>query len=189
MNAKAAEGGFCDWIKELIQKICRFFGLASEPETSIARANRLLEEKIAEGKQIIDRHMQQDPIANANASNQAIIIVIQYNGECKIDFGKAQNVKNNSEVAKAMVREVFNRHASAPNAKLEIDTILIRKNNVNDYDYQHFDNSINYADGRRGSGGGGSDGLGMARLGAILISAIPDRQHQRTIADFIRHQL
>ncbi|MBS0603589.1 MAG: hypothetical protein JSS60_00975 [Verrucomicrobia bacterium] len=189
LNAKAAEGGFCDWVKELIQKICRFFGLASEPETSIARASRLLEEKISLGKGVIDSHMQKDFIVNANTPNKAIIITIKYNGECKVDYGKAQNVKNDIEVAKAMVRELLSRHPSAVSTKLEISTMLITKRSNNDFDIHHVDDSVNFANGVHQGGSRSNEGCGLIQLGRILLSAIPEHQNQRAIASFIRDQL
>lgn len=185
-NAKAAEGGCFEWIKQIFQKILQFFGLASVSETT---SQSVLEDRIAQGKRIIDEHLQKDFIVNANTPNKAMIIVIKYNGECKMVHGRAQDVKNNSiDVAKTMVRELLTRHASAPSAKLEIDTMLIQKNNINEYDYWHFDNSINFENGRHTGGCGDFPRVGRVRLGSILISHVPDRGYQQTLSNFFVHQ-
>jgi hypothetical protein len=187
-NAKTAEGGCCDWIKQLFQKILQFFGLASAPETSSTLS--VLEQRIAQGKAIIDEHLQKDSIVNANTPDKAMIIVIQYNGECKMVYGRAQDVKNHSiDVAKTMVREILTRHASAsPSAKLRIDTMLVKKNGINDYDLEQLNNRINFANEEREGGSGGFINGGRARLGSYLICSIPDRGHQQTLSNFFVHQ-
>jgi len=189
MDAKAAETSCCDWLKNLFQNLFRFFGLSAPLETSAERAARILEERTAQGKRIIDDHLQRDFIINANTPNKALVVLISYNGESKIHYGRAQEVKNSTDVSKAMVRELLTRHASSPSAKLEINTMLFEKNNDHTFNFVQVDNNINFANGARMGGFGDIPGCNPNTLSRILDSSIPNLQHRLAVTGFLTNQL
>ncbi len=82
LNAKAAEGGFCDWIKQLSLKICRFFGLSfgAPHNTRRVLTAQELQERIQKGRDFINNNIDHHLGNSArNLSRDKFLVVMSYN--------------------------------------------------------------------------------------------------------------
>jgi hypothetical protein len=185
LNAKASDGGCCGWINQIWQWILRLFGASPAPEATTITG---LESRIERGKRIIDNHFQSSFIVNGNSPRSAIVVVMKYNGLCKVSFGSASDQRNSIDVTKALLRELLTR-GEAAETKLEIDTMLFEKNPDNSFNYWHTDDSINFDTGHHGSGSGSFPGIDPSRALRILWTEIPDQEYQRNVGQYLIRQL
>jgi hypothetical protein len=195
MSANASEGGICSWITDFIHRICQLLGLVSS-DTVIETP---LESRIAEGKRILDSHFQQnfitrvnspDPATNADSYYSAIIVVMKYNGQYKVGYGRAQSMSIDIDVLKAQLRELLTREESGhnDNSMLEVETLLFRKH-ITTFDFFHIDSRLRFSDGSRGGGPGHGNNLGRAAVFNQICRAIPAGADQQRIVDFVINQL
>jgi hypothetical protein len=187
MSANASEGGICSWITNFIHRICQLLGLVSSDTVT----ETPLESRIAEGKRILDHHFQQNFITHANPHHSAIIVVMKYNGQYKVSYGRAQSVSIDVDMLKAQLRELLTREESGhnDNSMLEVGTLLFEKNNAT-FNFFHIDSRLKFADGSRGVWGPGySNNLERAAVFNRICRVIPAGADQQMILDFVIHQL
>ncbi len=185
LNAKASDEGCCGWINRVWQWILRLFGASPALEAPIITG---LESRIERGKGIIDNHFQSSFIVNGNSPRSAIVVVMKYNGLCKVSFGSASDQRNSIDVTKALLRELLTR-GEAAETKLEIDTMLFEKNRDNSFNYWHIDDSINFDTGRHGSGSGSFPGIDARSALMILQRGIPEQEYLRNVGQYLIRQL
>jgi hypothetical protein len=189
LNAKASGEGFCGWINQIWQWILRFLGVSTALEATTITG---LENRINEGKRIIDNHFQANFIVNANSPRAAIVVVMKYNGQCKVNFSRARDMRN-TEVTKALLVDLLTHgestQTSSDSNKLEINTMLFEKNPDNSFNHNHTDNSINFNTGRRESGCGENPEIDASRALAILQTEIPDQAILRNVGQYLIRQL
>jgi hypothetical protein len=153
MSINPSKGDLCDWLKGLcdrlihrVKQIASLFGFSFSTTSTNTPVN-ILENKIVHAKQMLDEHFQNDFVVNANSTRSAIVVVMRYNGQYKVSFGSAQDMKNNTDATKAMLRELFTHELSTAVSNddlFEVNTMVIEKTNSMSFNLLKITDSIDF---------------------------------------------
>jgi hypothetical protein len=219
LNAKASDqGGVCGWINQVWQWILSLFGASSSPtlETrSIPQPQPVgpigglplpppqgpigpttidateLAERITRGNQIIDGLFRRPFIVNANGPRSAIMVVMKYNDQCKMQIGRAAEVRNAIPTTKNMLRQLLteesSRHVSQPGAH-RLSVIIYRFDKGLTYSFEDASSWFNFLNYESGGGGSRNEEFGETTLNQLLAFEL-EQPHLTQAANYLINQL
>ncbi len=209
LNAKASdEGGLCGWINQIWQWILSLFGASSSatletrsipqqlplPQGSIGPTRidpTELAERITRGNQIIDGLFRRPFIVNANGPRSAIMVVMQYNDQCKMQIGRAADIRNALPTIKNMLQQLLteesSRHVSQPDAH-SLSFSIYRFDKGTMYSYEHTNSLSNFLNYETTEGSGRNAGFEETTLNQLLAIEL-QQPHLTQAANYLINQL
>lgn len=130
MRAHGSIGGFCaricEWVKNLIQRICCWVGFSSSNDRIITTLGQLQAERTSLANQMIDRHFQDQRISGADEQNSILITFMKYNGQYAFSFGRTGTQKARlNEIKSQMHRLLGFAHRVDDNGCCTVHTTLL----------------------------------------------------------------